>query len=804
MYCSGRVLTVLFSDAARAFYIVKMLLDNPERIEVVKGYVPGLAVKIGTWFGFEADEVDHEVHGHQLSITKAPIIKGDWDKTSAINALVAQGVGSQVLALIQENLGDDFVPALDDNAKLAQVPGIDAFTALYIYQRWQVIQSHFKGMNFLLGLNLPPGVIRQVWNTLGENVVDILSKNPWALTRVDGITFQQADEVAGRLGLLLDSQDRINGAVLSTCREHRGMGHLFLTSGQMYSALQALIPGISQEAVGKSIADHHRAKTLVVDRDTRPTTLAIYEPWLWQMEKESAEGLVKRMVTAGFGKKGQSAKEYIQRFTRFGTKTEEAAKKPRAKLIKVAETAVEEWGSLARLALSEDQKRGVVNALTAPVSVLTGLPGTGKTTAMKAVVGILQDIGVKYLLSAPTGIAAKRLGALTGGMAYTIHRAFAAKGSSEDTRDLSYHGIQGESATTGSNASADDKDEKWGYGPHDPYPAEVVVIDESSMLDQHLLYRLLNCTSEKARLVFVGDAAQLPSVGPGNVLRDLIQSGQFPTVNLQDIFRQKDTSDIIYAAHSIFRGEVPACEHPSDCTLIQMASEEAVLATILRLVDRLHQRSQETGMTFQVISPRHAGLVGVTNLNIRLRDLINPSRMGLQEFKLGSDIIREDDRVMVIRNDYKLGIYNGDTGKVSRIDSRARLLEVSIQGSTPLLVRVPFQDIVTTIRLAYAITIHKAQGQECDVVVLPLVDSFKHQLQRNLLYTAVTRAKLKVYMVGSTSALAKAVGNDREDLRNTLLKDRLLSGRLIVVPTGVDRADSPQGATEKETISCPA
>jgi exodeoxyribonuclease V alpha subunit len=269
----------------------------------------------------------------------------------------------------------------------------------------------------------------------------------------------------------------------------------------------------------------------------------------------------------------------------------------------------------------------------------------------------------------------------------------------------------------------------------------------------------------------VGDPAQLPSVGPGNVLRDVISTGLFPTVNLTEIFRQEETSDIVLAAHKTFRGEIPdyGSGKGSDFVLVEESDEDAILHIATKLVERLYGKREN----FQVLSPRHAGTLGVTNLNHRLRTVLNPQSPGLQEHRLGSETIREDDRVMVVKNNYQLRIYNGDVGKVVRIDRKAREIEIKIHGPPVTHVRIPFKDAPKYLRLAYCVTVHKSQGQEYDVIVMPLVKGFHHQLQRNLFYTAITRARRRVILIGQREALVKAVLNNREDVRNTLFPDRL-------------------------------
>jgi exodeoxyribonuclease V alpha subunit len=297
-----------------------------------------------------------------------------------------------------------------------------------------------------------------------------------------------------------------------------------------------------------------------------------------------------------------------------------------------------------------------------------------------------------------------------------------------------------------------------------------VIIDESSMVDQHLLFRVLTCTAKNCRVVFVGDAAQLPSVGPGNVLRDLLDVVTFPVVALHEIFRQEEANAIILAAHAINAGKAPDLESSSkDFMFLKVHEESKILDTLLSLVTKLYDRRSN----FQVLSPRHAGNLGVTNLNLRIRELLNPKTPGIREMRLGSQMVREGDRIMVSKNNYLYDIFNGDTGKITKLDPVAQIVTIKIHGPPTMHVQLPFKDAPALLRLAYAITIHKSQGQEFDVIVMPWSVSFRHQLQRNLLYTAITRARKKVILVGHTEALEKAVINNRVDARNSLFSDRL-------------------------------
>lgn len=770
-YFSGKVNNIVYEDPSKAFYIVKMVLDDKEtswqgvalKAVTVRGYVPGIPVKIGTWFGFQAKWEEHDKYGRQLAISKAPVMEGVWDPDTVEKMLSANGVGERVCMRLRTHFDDkEFIEALSDEDKLQEVPGIAKFAALHIVQRWQVIQAYFKALDFLTNLKLPPGKVAQIWSTFGDNTEKILSTNPWALVQVDGVSFQHADEVAARMGLPMDNPERTKGAVLWAVKNQKSMGHLYMVSGEIADVVNEYITDSDAGSIGRALVSLHKENFLVLDRKTRPGTMAVYEPWFHKMEVESSSDLVDREETAAF-KAGEVVTAYLERLKSVGPRTEAAA--DRGGLHETVKEAVAEWGSAAHLELSPDQQQGVANALSEPVSILTGLPGTGKTTSLRAVVRILQEASVPFLLCAPTGIAAKNLSARAKARAYTIHRSLGAKGFSTDQRDFTYAGVTGDSSGgMGESGSG----EMWGFGPGKYYPAEAVVVDEASMVDQHLLYRLLQCTSPTCRLVFVGDAAQLPSVGPGNVLRDLIASGKFPTVNLTQIFRQEETSDIVYAAHDVFNGNIPNTKS-SDFTLVEADDDSRVLEIILALGRKLYDKRKN----FQILSPRHTGTVGVTNLNARLRELLNPKHVGSQEVRLGNDAIREDDRIMVVKNDYRLEVFNGDVGKVKRIIRKEKIIEIKVFGNPERVVPISFRDAPRLIRLAYACTVHKAQGLEYDVIVMPLVTSFRHQLQRNLLYTAITRAKTKVVLVGSQQALGRAVINDREDSRNTLFLDRL-------------------------------
>lgn len=754
MIFSGRVHSVIFEDAAKSFYILKYILDEEgarkSKMVTIRGEVPGITVEDGTWFSFEGEWVTHPKYGRQLLINRAPIFDKNLDPKSAINLLVSNGVSRILCERVLNHFGPaGFLASISDSDKLIKA-GLTSFEANYVSETWNSLCSYFSTLSFLNSLGVPSRRVKEVWAHFGDDAEKILAGNPWALVQIGGIDFRSLDQVAEKLGLDMTCQERVDGAVLYTIKESRGMGHLYTSTGTIKNFVSDLIPGVRSREIAKAIGGLHNAGFIVVDKATKPGTTAIYEQWFYEVESESAKMLQKRMKTT-------LSKEYKERIMAV------AGKQPDFET--AVRSVISSWSNLSNLTLTDDQAEGVYNGLLEPVSVLTGLPGTGKSTSLKVLVRILQDTGTPFLMIAPTGIAAKRLSAITGSPAHTIHKAFGAKlsGTGKE-RKASYEGVIG-------SASEDVRDgsgEEWAFSPAHPHSAQVVIIDEASMVDQNLVYRILYCTSPECRLVFVGDAAQLPSVGPGNVLRDLVRSGKFATVALKEIFRQGDMSDIIFAAHEIFKGRVPDTSS-ADFRLLEIHNDKKVLEAILKIAQRLYEEKAN----FQILSPRHAGDVGVTNLNARLRELINPKQPITKEVKIGSWVVREGDRIMVVRNNYDLEVYNGDIGKVASIDQRARQVKVKVYGTPIKYVFFTFSDVLKYLRLSYATTVHKSQGLEFDYIVMPVTMSFGRQLQRNLLYTGITRAKEKVFLVGSKRAVEKSIDNNREDLRNTLFVERL-------------------------------
>jgi len=696
-YFSGRVKTVVYRNDAQSFYILKMQLDKGAEV-TVRGNVPGVTMGPGSWFGFEGAWTTHTTYGRQISISRAPVIQGGWDTEKAIKLLVGHGIGQGICSALEKHFGADLVDALSSVERLQEAPAITEFTALHIVSRWQAIRAMFQTLDFLGDLNLPKQRVDQIFSTFGSDAEKVLSEDPWSLVQVEGITFEQSDEVARKLGLDFDPLRRLRGAILYACKKKRGLGHVFLDTSDLLDALQEYAPNIPYADLVKTLKSLRDEGLLVIDNKSRPGTTAIFEPWAHKIESSSAQLLAERMKSAVIEDPEDIAK-LIAKLATVGPQTEVQAKSG-SSLKEVASAALREWSVLSKMQLSDPQLEGALNAIIHPCSILTGGPGTGKTTCLRVVVKLLQDACIPFLLVAPTGIAAKRLTAVTGAPASTIHRAFQATGDIKDSdREATYAGVVG---SGGSDLGGDGSAEDWGYSPTQPHPAQVVICDEASMLDQHLLFRVLTSTSATCRIVFVGDAAQLPSVGPGNVLRDMISTNLLPMVNLKEIFRQDEQNDIVLAAHTIFGGKTPNL-NGKDFTFKEIFDETKVLNDLMLTVKRLYDKRQN----FQVLSPRHSGTLGVTNLNLQIRELLNPKALGLKEIRLGPETVREGDRVVVSKNNYQFGIFNGDMGKVVALDTKASIIEVKIWGPPEIHIKMPFKDAPFHLRMAYCVTVHK-------------------------------------------------------------------------------------------------
>lgn len=613
---------------------------------------------------------------------------------------------------------------LDDLNSLWEVE-LDAFIPDHkIVQLQNKLKTHpLKASAFLLGITFTPNITNIILKHFrgDESLVDQIIENPYVLLDLEGLTFKKLDKVATEIiGIPANSPLRYKALV------HHQLANESFRNGHLYTMLDKFINSDFEVSISKNSLKEY-LKELILEGKIILEGKKLYTSIHYNAEKQSA-AIIARLINESSRHlffEGIKIDEFIEGYERIQTESINSG----------------EWKNLKwsdkKFSLSDEQKIGIKNFFDNNFSIITGLPGTGKTTLTKALVDISVSRNLKISLLAPTGIAAKRMSVTCGYPASTIHK------------ELGFDGVS------------------WGKSADNPMDADIIIVDEFSMVDQILLWKLLSALPKKEFIiVFVGDSAQLPSVGPGNVLRELTQSEKIPHVSLTKIFRQEDTSDIVLNSHRINQGNTSLVNTKKDFVFMEIPEEEAVLKQILKIVDVLKDKN------YQILSPTYKGVLGVSNLNRTLQNALNPNFDESKEFKTEICTFREDDQVMVIKNDYQNEVYNGERGILTNINNKNRKLEIYIEGRT---IEYTFRDAYAMLALDYARTIHKSQSQEYDYVILPYVNYFSVQLQRNLLYTAVTRAKKKVFILGHQKALYRSIQNNNVTKRNTIFSSRILT-----------------------------
>ena len=579
---------------------------------------------------------------------------------------------------------------------------------------------------FLLGLEFSAKMTELILSYYKTNrsdprIITSISENPYILLDIEGVNFQKVDKVALEIfGVSEDSPLRLKSLVRHSLNNYCNKnGHLFCPLNTFKSKVDF---GISKDDFKKYLKELLIEKKIIMDGQQR-----LYPNSFYRAECESAEiisNLIKLENNSPFFK-NVDPEIFIKGYEDIQTSNIQCGTWKNMK-----------WSG-NEFKLSLEQRDAVKKFLAERFFVITGLPGTGKTAVTKALVDISKSQGLEICLMTPTGISAKKLSTTCNHEANTIHKI------------LGFDGVS------------------WRRDENNRLSYDIIIVDEFSMVDQILIHRLLKSLPLKDFvLVFIGDSAQLPSVGPGNVLKELISCSKISHVKLTKIFRQEDTSQIILNAHQINNGS-SNLSTGKDFIVYPLDEDEDVLDNLVKIVNHLEKEEKN----YKILSPTYKGTLGVTNLNSVLQDIINPDIFSGNSLNSEHVSFRVKDRVMIIKNDYLQDVYNGEPGTLVEIDKRSKKVVVAINGKT---IEYSFRDVYSYIALDYARTIHKSQGQEYDYIIMPYVNSFSIQLQRNLLYTAVTRAKNKVFILGQVSAIDRSVRNNNINKRNTLLAGRIL------------------------------
>ncbi len=637
-----------------------------------------------------------------------------------------KGIGPVLAKRIVSRFGKETLSVLSGKAgRLREVEGLGSVKMKEIRNSWAEHEDIRELIMFLQEHNISTGLATRIYRQYGKNSFRILNTNPYqACHDIWGVGFRTADQMALKLGMNPTSPERIKAFIAYALEKDNEHGHVFSKrSDLLKSAVQEL--GAEEEKVREALAELAARKHVIVE--TGEEDAAVYLPFFFHAQNEVAQGLVKLSAVP--------------------------LNNPQFDIDK----AISVIESLEDIHFSPKQKRAVAECFSKKLLVITGGPGTGKTTIIRAVVEIFRKWGRLVLLMAPTGRAAKRLAEASGCEAKTIHRT------------LEFNPKLGSFR----------RDE------NRPLSGDALIVDEFSMVDLPLMYHLLKAMPPWMRLILVGDKDQLPSVGPGNLLHEIITSHRVEVVELDEIFRQAHGSLIVSNAHRINQGKSlirpEKGDKESDFYFLSAENEDAAFQKIMTLCeDRIPRRFglDPRSPQIQVISPMYRGLVGVDNLNHELQKRLNPQPKGL---KLGNREIRREDKVMQIRNNYEKEVFNGDIGIVKEIDPPQFRISIDFDGRVLTYEREEMNEIV----LAYAVSVHKSQGSEYQSVVIPLLTQHYIMLQRNLFYTALTRAKKLSCVVGSYKALHIAIKNDKPVKRNCRLKDRLME---IASPLGTDPA----------------
>ena len=649
--------------------------------------------------------VRHRKYGRQFQASYLEVSPpSDEEGLHAFLTATVKGIGDAKARAIIERFGMETIDIMDNHPeRLLEVPGIGKARLDAIVESWEKGRAMRDVMIWLQKYGITPGYAVKIWKAYGDKTMETIKENPYRIAdEIWGIGFKIADRVALQLGVPKDSPLRVKACVLHVLRRAAETeGHVFLFEDDVLRRVNEYMGEDSIDTAG-CLGVLEKEKRIVVEGAEGGK--AVYHALYFRLEDKAA----RRIFEISTGVKEAlhvDIAEFIGRYAR--------EKKTH---------------------LSAEQEEALRHAAgRAGLLVITGLPGTGKTSVCRAILDLYDEAGLEYLLSAPTGRAAERLGEATGRPAKTIHRL------------LGYNGTTFE------------------HSGENPIECDALLVDESSMVDIALFASLLEAIERGTRVVLIGDTAQLPSVGPGNVLHDVIASGCATVVTLKEIFRQAASSPIVLGAHRINEGKTP--EFGQDFTFEEL-DQEAIGPRLRSLVPMLMERYEND---VQVLCPMNRGVIGIDSLNKVLQEALNPAAIDKTEVQRGGQTFRTGDRIIQLKNNYNKDVYNGTIGHVLGIDRKDEKLFALFHGRT---IEYDFDEL-DEIRLAYAISIHKSQGSEFRCVVLCLVNAHYIMLRRRLIYTAVTRARERCVILGDRRALQMAIRNVNEATRNTMLAERV-------------------------------
>lgn len=721
----GTVKSIIYKNAENGYTVLEAVDDSGDERTVV-GSLP--LIVVGEKAEFSGEWTQHPTYGIQFkasaSKTLAPATLG-----ALINYLgsgLIKGVGASTARDIVATFGADTLSILENEPeRLREVPGIGRIKASKIAQSFLMQRGMREVLLSLQEFGITVAQSMKLYNTYGDLCLAKLKENPYRLIDdIEGIGFITADKLAAKAGFEADSPFRIKAGLKYTLQWARQEGHTYLPREKLLDVAADILK-IDMLPAEKMLDE------LILSQDVVykliDGTDAVFLPGMYSAESECA-----RRIAAIASRGGTQLL--------FGTKAQ-----------------IDSLEREFKIPLAPQQRRAVETALKSGATVITGGPGTGKTTILKFIIRLVERMGLDYELCAPTGRAAKRMSEATGTQARTIHRMLG-------------YGVGGD---------------RFLHDEDNPLLTDVVIVDEMSMVDVLLMRALLRAVPSGIHLIMVGDADQLPPVGPGNVLRDIISSDMVPVIRLSDIFRQAERGMIVENAHRINNGKEPELySDTDDFKFEEIAGAEQIVRRVIALYSGKTNKlmTSEPAMDVQVLVPMKKGALGTANLNIRLQAALNPPSPYKKERKQGDIILREGDKVMQIKNDYKIpwkrtstgeegtGVFNGDLGTIERIDLSEQEVTVLFDDERAAAYEYSMLD---ELNLAYASTVHKSQGSEYPIIIMPIAGGAPQLMTRNLLYTAVTRAREQVFILGSSRCVYDMVNNNQIRHRYSALKSML-------------------------------